>query len=242
MKRCKPHGFTLIELLVVISIIALLVALLLPALAGARAAAQQTSCLSNLRQLGISVFAYAADHKDSLMLAYESGLPFHPQVAYAMSGYHGKLNVGRYLPAYDVFFCPTHTMRDTRVNAFLGYSGTDRVSYGLTRTTDTDFSKAPDVAADTVKLSLIPDATSYVMLADSKQNGARDGSPTVYPRGSVGGTGIAYVRHPGAVCNITWFDGHATSVAGTNPDIATSVYDILGDADVKPGGNWEWRY
>ncbi|MEM6503871.1 MAG: prepilin-type N-terminal cleavage/methylation domain-containing protein [Planctomycetota bacterium] len=58
----KHHpAFTLIELLVVISIIALLVAILLPTLTAARRVAQDTSCLVNLRQLGVSLAAYQVD-------------------------------------------------------------------------------------------------------------------------------------------------------------------------------------
>jgi len=59
-KKCQ--AFTLIELLVVIAIISILAAILFPVFARARENARRTSCLSNMKQMGLAVMQYVQDY------------------------------------------------------------------------------------------------------------------------------------------------------------------------------------
>jgi prepilin-type N-terminal cleavage/methylation domain-containing protein len=101
-RRAVPRGFTLIELLVVIAVIAILAAILFPVFAQAREKARQSSCLSNLRQIGTAAQIYAQD--------YDERLP-GTELGEGEGEYHWIEMLAPYTRNRDVFSCPSAAQR-----------------------------------------------------------------------------------------------------------------------------------
>ncbi len=91
----KRKGFTLIELLVVIAIIAILAAILFPVFAQAREKARQTSCLSNMKQIGLGFLMYTQDYDGLLPCTRDN----EPYVAFTRAQ--------PYLKNRQIFKCPS---------------------------------------------------------------------------------------------------------------------------------------
>jgi len=65
------RGFTLTEMLTVIAIMAILMALLFPVFSTTREKARQNACLTNLKQVGTALTAYAQDYDDVNVLSHD---------------------------------------------------------------------------------------------------------------------------------------------------------------------------
>jgi prepilin-type N-terminal cleavage/methylation domain-containing protein/prepilin-type processing-associated H-X9-DG protein len=102
--RIVHRGFTLIELLVVIAIIAILAAILFPVFARARENARRTSCLSNLKQIGLGVMQYTQDQDGHYPPAY-----YYKNNASSAGGYvQWSGLVQPYVKSEQLFVCPSH--------------------------------------------------------------------------------------------------------------------------------------
>ncbi len=190
--RDRKMGFTLIELLVVIAIIAILAAILFPVFAKAREKARQSSCLANLKQIGVAELSYEQDYDERMAAVYtnpaQSGTP---RTWMEM--------IGPYIKSQQMYDCPSST------NKFR-ISGTHwQGSYGTNRSTcvSTD-------ALGTNYMYAYRSIATLVAPAETIIGGDSAGYSSYIRYNSGGGATVdgGDARHNGGM-NITLFDGHS---------------------------------
>lgn len=103
VERKKHYAFTLIELLVVIAIVSVLAAILFPVFARVRENARRTSCLSNLKQIGLGARMYTQDYDEKFMLIAVNGL----SNSNSSNSFGWADALAPYLKSTQIFQCPS---------------------------------------------------------------------------------------------------------------------------------------
>lgn len=185
MKQNK--GFTLIELLVVIAIIAILAAILFPVFAKAREKARQSSCASNLKQIGLSIAQYKQDYDETHPLNWPSSGPggtrAYPNCGIA-TGFFWIDALAPYTKNDQIWICPSGESSNCLVTPL----------YHRSYNANSEMTGAKDAN--------IPVPSATYMAADGAGNNQ-------IPAYWANAGHIAY-RHSERY-NVVFFDGHVTS-------------------------------
>ena len=196
----KLKGFTLIELLVVIAIIAILAAILFPVFAQAREKARRTSCLSNMKQMGLALLMYADDNDNNITL-YSAWCPATSAEMLKEFSWDGTwdpnnpvrcwaFGVYPYTKNKKIFRCPSGNRNELAPN------------YGLNSHPDIGMPAEVENPADTIMIFEVRvwDPFGYDGLHNWEwRNGIAQGA-------------WAAKKSHGGIANWTFYDGHAKAM------------------------------
>ncbi|HEY3397067.1 MAG TPA: prepilin-type N-terminal cleavage/methylation domain-containing protein [Armatimonadota bacterium] len=230
----QRRGFTLIELLVVIAIIAILAAILFPVFARARAKAQQSNCLSNVKQLTLGMLMYVSDNDERIAPIGWAGFGAWPNL------------ILPYVKNQQIFLCPSSSK----------YSGANWPSV--------NYAQSQNLAAIAQNSIKQPAKTIFVLEADAAGGrgfGTAD-LTFMYGCSTEAAYDNMTVRHNGGA-NYGFADGHAkwlkpdaisaagacnVNRCGLNPgaDPACSGFNIkggnVGTAALGAAMTWDYDY
>jgi prepilin-type N-terminal cleavage/methylation domain-containing protein/prepilin-type processing-associated H-X9-DG protein len=235
LRECK-RAFTLIELLVVVAVIAILAAILFPVFARARENARRSSCMSNLKQIGLSMMMYVQDNDEHLTPQANNNANIRlPNGDNSPTAYWYQM-LYAYMKNIQILNCPSET---TKVWTSGGYESTVPVPYGINYVqpaacydaygsyTKCGVQMAPANAAG-ANLGAIEDPSGTLLIVDSKyyilQFDHAQTAEQAESSGQAGGlgacshsgssynyAGCVSARHLGTA-NVLFVDGHVKSM------------------------------
>jgi len=113
MRPSSSRAFALVELLVVIGVILVLAGLLLPSIGTIREMAIRTSCMSQMRQMGMSLTAFATDNEGQLPRATADwNEPYMTRHMWLANPSLTRM-IQPYCDNMRIFTCPSYRMSTT---------------------------------------------------------------------------------------------------------------------------------
>jgi prepilin-type N-terminal cleavage/methylation domain-containing protein/prepilin-type processing-associated H-X9-DG protein len=152
--KSKVKAFTLIELLVVIAIIAILAAILFPVFGRARENARRSSCMSNLKQIGLGLVQYSQDYDERMV-----------PVGRTAVGYHAGRYLDPYIKSQQIWKCPSSTRNPNAV--WTDFTYPDYIgNYGIMALTE-NTTAGPGYSAYPVSIAAIQNTATTIAFGES---------------------------------------------------------------------------
>jgi len=223
----RRTGFTLIELLVVIVIIAVIAAILFPVFARVRERGRQTTCASNLRQIGMAAMQYAGDSDGLLFntLSHADDFGRTTHWSFCSEQTQGTPDVridascgplAPFIKSEGVWRCPSASGLKT-----VDHYSAIPPAYGL----NIAFTRSEISQGRPVAVTQVASPSETILAADSAFASSGSLSWTRYIQLPSDHEASVHGRHSGRG-NVLWLDGHVNAQKPVPPDAQSQALDV----------------